>query len=52
MQRGLPGDAASKLDADALDLGGMAGLEAHPELVGAVVDEQNGEDTVVNYGAH
>ena len=29
----------------------MAGLEAHPELVGAVVDEEDGEDAVVDDGA-
>ncbi len=52
MQRRLPGDAAPELDAHALDLGRVAGLEAHPELVGAVVDEQDGEDAVVDDGAH
>ena len=39
------------LDAHALDLGGVAGLEAHPELVGAVVEEEDGEDAVVDDGA-
>ncbi len=51
LQRGLADDAAAELDAHALDLGGVAGLEAHPELVGAVVDEQDGEDAVVDDGA-
>ena len=30
---------------------GVPGLEAHPEFVGAVVDEQDGEDAVVDDGA-
>ncbi len=51
LERGLAGDAAAELDADAFDLGGVAGLEAHPELVGAVVDEEDGEDAVVDDGA-
>ena len=51
MECGLAGDAAAELDADALDFGGVAGLEAHPELVGAVVDEEDGEDAVVDDGA-
>ena len=46
-----PDDAAAELDAHALDIGGVAGLEAHPELVGAVVDEEDGEDAVVDDGA-
>jgi hypothetical protein len=51
LKGGLAGDAAAELDADALDFGGVAGLEAHPELVGAVVDEKDGEDAVVDDGA-
>ena len=51
MEGGLADDAAAELDAHALDLGGVPGLEAHPELVGAVVDEQDGEDAVVDDGA-
>jgi len=33
------GDSTAELDANALDVGSVAGLEAHPELVGAIVDE-------------
>jgi len=51
LERGLSGDAAADLDAHALDFGGVAGLEAHPELVGAVVEEEDGEDAVVDDGA-
>src|SRR5215472_6353792 len=50
-ERGLADDAVAELDAHALDLGGVADLEAHPELVGAVVEEEDGKDAVVNYGA-
>ena len=52
MERGLTDDAPPELDAQALDLRRVAGLEAHPELLGAVVQQQNGEDAVVNDGAH
>ncbi len=31
--------------------GGVADLEAHPELLGAVVEEEDGEDAVVDDGA-
>ncbi len=51
LERGLTDDAAADLDAHAFDLGGVAGLEAHPELVGAVVDEEDGEDAIVDDGA-
>ena len=51
LQRGLPDDAAAQLDADALDVRRVAGLEAHPQLVGAIVDQENGEDAVVDDGA-
>ena len=30
----------------------VANLEAHAQLVGAVVQQQNGKDAVVNHGAH
>ncbi len=48
---GLADDAAAGLDAHALDLGGVAGLEADAEVAGAVVDEEDGEDAVVDDGA-
>ena len=51
MEGGLADDATAEFDANALDLGGVADLEAHPELLGAVVDQQDGEDTVVDDGA-
>jgi len=47
----LAGDAAAKLDAHALDLRGVADLEAHAEVLSAVVDEEDGEDLVVDDGA-
>ena len=49
---GLAGDAAAELDADALDVVGVAGLEAHPELLGAVVEQEDGEDAVIDDGAN
>ena len=51
LQRGLADDAAAEFDAHALDLGGVADLEAHAEVFGAVVDEEDGEDFVVDDGA-
>ena len=51
LQGGLADDAVAEFDAHALDLGGVAGLEAHAELVGAVVEEEDGEDAVVDDGA-
>ena len=51
LQSGLTDDAASHLQAGAFDLGGVADLEAHPELLGAVVDQQDGEDAIVDDGA-
>ncbi len=39
------------LDAHALDLGGVADLEAHAEVLGTVVEEEDGEDSVVDDGA-
>ncbi len=52
LERGLADDAAAELDAHALDLRRVADLEAHPQLVGAVVEQQDGEDAVVDDGAH
>ncbi len=51
LEGGLADDAPADLEADALDLWGMADLEAHPEFLGAVVDQQNREDAVVDDGA-
>src|SRR5260370_11448243 len=51
LQRGLADDAATKLDAHALDLAGVTDLEAHAEVFGAVVEEEDGEDFVVDDGA-
>jgi hypothetical protein len=50
-QRGLAGDAAAQLDAHAFDLGGVADLEAHTQILGALVDQEDGEDSVVDDGA-
>jgi hypothetical protein len=47
----LADDAAAEGDAGALGLGGVADLEAHAEFVGAVVEEKDGEDAVVDDGA-
>ena len=51
MEGGLADDAVTDFDARALYLGGVTDLEAHPELVGAVVEEKDGEDAVVDDGA-
>ena len=51
MQGGLTDDALAHLDPGALDLGGVTDLEAHPELLGPVVEEEDGEDSVVDDGA-
>ena len=51
LEGGLAHDAAADLDAHALSLGGVAYLEAHAEVLGAVVDEEDGEDAVVDDGA-
>ena len=50
LQGSLAHDAAPHFEAGALDLGGVAYLEAHPELLGAIVDQQDGEDSVVDDG--
>ena len=52
LTRRLAHDAAAGLDAHALDLRRVAGLEAHAQIAGAVVDQQDGEDAVVDDGAH
>ena len=51
LEGGAADDAAAELDAEALGFGGVTGLEAHPELLGAVVEEEDGEDAVVDDGA-
>ena len=51
LQRGLADDTLAHLDASAFDLGCVTDLEAHPEFLGAVVDEEDGEDAVVDDGA-
>ena len=39
-------------NAHALDLRRVADLEAHAQVVGAVVEQEDGEDAVVDDGAH
>ena len=51
LECGLAGDAAAEFDAHPFDLAGVADLEAHAEVGGAVIDEQDGEDLVVDDGA-
>ena len=51
MEGGLADDTAANLDAHAFDLRGVAGLEAHGELIGALVNEEEGKDAVVDDGA-
>ena len=48
MQRGLAGDAPAEFDAHAFDLAGVADLEAHAKVGGALVDQEDREDLVVN----
>ena len=48
---GLAHNALPQLDAHTLDLGGVAGLEAHAQVAGAVVDQEDGEDAKVDDGA-
>jgi hypothetical protein len=47
----LTDDAFAEGNARALGLGSVADLEAHTEFVGAVVEEKDGEDAVVDDGA-
>src|SRR5882757_8605352 len=51
LERRLADDAAAELDAHALDFAGVTDLEAHAEIFGAVVEEEDGEDFVVDDGA-
>ena len=47
----LAGDSLTEMDAHAFDFRLVADLEAHAEVVHALVDEEDGEDAVVNNGA-
>ncbi len=49
--RDLADDAFAHLDLEPLGLGGVADLEAHTQIVGAVVEQQNRKDAVVDDGA-
>ena len=51
MQGGLAYDTTTEFDAHAFDFRGVADLKAHAEIFGAVVDEEDGEDFVVDDGA-
>ena len=51
LERCLADDAVAEFDAHALDLSGVADLEAHAKIFGAIVDEEDGEDFVVDDGA-
>ena len=51
-ERHLADDAFADGNAHALHLGGVADLEAHAQLVGAVVEQKDGEDAVGDDGAH
>src|ERR1035438_9949402 len=48
----LPDDAFADGDARALDLGGVADLEPHAQIAGAVVQQQYGEDAILNDRPH
>ena len=48
----MPNYALADRDARPFHLGRVADLEPHAQLVGAVVEQKNGEDPVMNYGAH
>jgi len=52
VEGGLAYHPLATLDAATLDLRGVTGLEAHAELVVAVIDEEDGEDAVVDDGAN
>ncbi len=52
LQRRLPGDAAPQLDANPLRIDRVPGLKAHPQLVRAVVDQQDGKDAIVDHRSH
>ena len=48
----LAGDSLSEVDAQAFDFRAMADLEAHAEVVHAGIDEEDGEDAIVDDGAN
>ncbi len=45
-------DTLAHPDPQALDFGRMADLKAHAQVVGAFIQQQDGEDLVVDDGAH
>ena len=51
VQRCLAYDAATEFDAHAFNLSAVADLEAHTEVFGAVVNQEYGEDFVIDDGA-
>ena len=51
LEGGLADDAFTELDAHPLDLSRVADLEAHAQVLRTVVDEEDGEDFVVDDGA-
>jgi len=48
----LANDSAAQGKAHAFGLGGVADLEAHAEIFGAVVEKEDGEDAVLDDGAN
>ena len=51
-KRHLADDALADGNAHPLNFRGVADLEAHAQFVGAVVEQQDGEDAVMDDGAH
>src|SRR5258705_270565 len=51
-ERSLSDDTAANPDAHAFDLGRVADLEAHPQIMCAVVVKQDGKNAVVDDRAH
>ncbi len=49
---GLPDDALAHADPQPLDLRGVADLKTHAQIVGALIQEQDGEDLVVDHRSH
>ena len=48
---GLPDDSLAYADLQPFHLGGVANLEAHAEFFAALVEEEDGEDAVLDDGA-
>jgi len=48
----LAHDSTTRLDAHPLDLGRVSGLEAHAQITGAIIHQEDGEDAVVDDRAH